>query len=123
MKDSRLFGFAEAFSTTHTPNEIVTSRETYKIAAPIQWSSIFWATVGWSIADGMGGYMYDSFGEIIGGASGGMIGGLVTLFALRGAMALSSQKNMIWVALAWAIGGFVLSWQILKNPRLVFIDS
>src|SRR5258706_12901099 len=88
-------------------HELVIPRETHTITTYSNWSAIFWATVGWAIGGAIGGFMYDSFGEITGGASGGIIGGLVTVFALRGEKALSNQKNVIWVLLAWTIGGAI----------------
>jgi hypothetical protein len=91
--------------------ELVIPRETHTITTYINWSAIFWATVGWAIGGAIGGFMYDSFGEIVGGASGGIIGGLVTVFALRGKKVLSNQKNVIWVLLAWTIGG-AIGWEV-----------
>ncbi len=73
-------------------------------------TTILWFTLVWAFAGGVGGFVYNAFdneiaGEAIAGAIGGAIGGLVTALTPGIGNVQSRQKNIVWVTLAWAIGG------------------
>ncbi|MEP7134234.1 MAG: toll/interleukin-1 receptor domain-containing protein [Chloroflexota bacterium] len=78
--------------------------------------AVIWFALGWAIAGGIGGFIYNIvedniFGYIISGGIGGFIGGLVTLTALRNTGILSRQKNMIRTVSGWAISG-AIGWTV-----------
>jgi TIR domain-containing protein len=76
-----------------------------------QWGTILWATLGWAIAGAVAGYMYDEYSELVGGTAGGIIGGLVTLLALRSQTVFSNPKSILWPIAVWAIAG-AIGWEV-----------
>lgn len=72
-----------------------------------------WAviTLGWAIAGAIGGFLYDSFNELIAGAVGGAIGGLTTGIVLKNKNVSPNWRAIFPVALSWAIGGLI-GWTI-----------
>jgi hypothetical protein len=68
-------------------------------------------TLGWATAGAIAGVTYDALdevmGEVMGGAVGGAIGGLITAIALKNVNPRSNRTSLLWITLAWAIGGAV----------------
>ena len=85
-----------------------------KLSTTSMGSSLFWVTIAWTIGGASGGAIYwagGDFGDVIGGIVGGAVGGFVTGVILRQARILSSWQSILWVTLAWAIGGGI-GWPI-----------
>jgi hypothetical protein len=61
-------------------------------------------TLGWAVAGLIGGFIYNELGTVLAGAIAGAIGGLITAIALREG-SRSNQQSMIWMTIAWAVGG------------------
>jgi len=67
-----------------------------------------WAMMpGWVFAGAIGGFMYDGYGPVIGGALAGLIAGIIVSIALKTGKAFFNQKTMTGIALAWAFSGAV----------------
>jgi len=71
-----------------------------------------WAiTPSWALAGAIGGFMYDGYGPVIGGALAGLIGGIIILIVFRNGKAFFNQKTIVGIILAWtfssALGWFI----------------
>ncbi|MDL1910623.1 hypothetical protein FBQ81_07995 [Chloroflexi bacterium CFX6] len=81
----------------------------------IRWISMIWLLLAWTVGGVVGWLLYraiiDDGGELIalavGGATGWAIGGFFTAVALRGENVISRWNNVLWITLAWTIGGMV----------------
>jgi hypothetical protein len=80
-----------------------------------EWLAIFLIMLGWVIGGAIGGRIYWEMGEYVGTAVGGIIvgglGSLVTMLVLRRGQILSRWKSIVWVTLAWALGG-AIGWTV-----------
>ena len=74
-------------------------------------SSVLWITLGWAIGGAIGGAIYWGMGEYVGDAIGGAtawgISGLVAAMTRSNKSVLSRWKGMLWITLAWALGGAI----------------
>lgn len=79
-------------------------------------NSIFWITLGWTVAGAVGGAVYygrnafsSNVGQAIGGAVGWAIGGFILARTL--AHTVADRTKTVWVVLGWAAAG-AIGWAI-----------
>jgi hypothetical protein len=96
----------------------------------LKWLSLLWILLAWTIGGASSWAIYrattDAIGEllglVVGGATGWAVGGFFTALTLKGENVLSSWNSVLWITLAWTIGGsigWIIGWAISGEFNIV----